>query len=102
MESQYYVAQSVTDTIVYGDQLREGMRVLIEDHMVRGSDKEPDNPYAVARVDECNQWCEVTGLRFRRGLATFIGKYDDGTQRVRQYASSYAWIVKLDSIPVSE
>lgn len=97
-----YVAHSNTDTILYGDELENGMRVLIEDTLFRG---DPANAGSVTnsqeRVNETAAWCTVTKFKFG-GVIRFVGLYDDGTMRVRQYARSIAWIVKLDSIPESE
>lgn len=99
MESQFYVANSATDTILFGRQLENGMRVLIEDSLLRGPDRDTDNPYDIARRDENNQWCEVTNLQGNFNTTMFVGKYDDGTLRIRRFSPSWAWIVKLDSIP---
>lgn len=98
-DSKYYTANAATDTILYGDQLREGMEVLIEDTMLREYDTDSDSPYVEARRNACNYWCQVTGLRYQSGVLTFIGLYDDDTMRVRRYATSYAWIVKDTTIP---
>lgn len=100
MEDKFYVANMATDTILYGDQLREGMRVLIEDSFFKELlDADSDSPYIEARRNACNQWCEVSALRNEGDIVTFVGLYDDDTMRVRRYATSYAWIVKDNTIP---
>lgn len=100
MEDKFYVANAATDTILYGDQLREGMRVLIEDPLFKELlDDDSDSPYTIGRRSACNQWCEVSALRYKDGIVTFIGLYDDGTMRIRKYATDYAWIVKVDTLP---
>ena len=55
MESQFYVANSASECLIYGNQLENGMRVLIEDTHLRGPDQSNNNPYDKARQEECNQ-----------------------------------------------
>ena len=98
MESKHYVANVADETIVFGDSLANGMRVLIEDSLLRG-DESATNSYEVARAEETLNWCKVTKFKIRNGIATFVGVYDDGSLRVRTYATGHGWIVKENSIP---
>lgn len=91
-----YVADSTKgETILFGNELENGMRVLIEDKIFRGWESVPGES---ARIAECNEWCEVTRLSRKNDIVRFVGIYDDGTMRVRTYANELGWIVKLDSM----
>ncbi len=100
MDFQFYTANAVTDKIVFGDQLQNGMRVLVAESIMRGHSG--DDAYSVASRAERNCWCKVTELRQRNNVVTFVGVYDDGSMRVRTYNKDDGWIVKLDSIPAGE
>lgn len=80
-----YVAHESTDDIMKGKDLRDGMIVLIEDPVMR---------YSAG----AGEWCEVTRLEVIPTrdwpMVKFVGRYADGTMRVRSYAASYEWIVK--------
>lgn len=97
MENKFYTANSETESILYGDELEEGMVVMIEDWLLRG-EEESSSFYDQARAEENNQFCKVTRLR-KGNLVRFVGEYEDGTLRTRTFNSSYTWIVKKDSIP---
>lgn len=104
------------DLLPDGTYLREGMVVLIEGNIVSGNperlakmtEDDPGYSYEKARCDESNRWAKVTHLKLRSmydsndQLVTFIAVYADGTKRKRTYNESYAWFVKLDSIPEEE
>lgn len=97
-----------------GTQLQNNMIVLVEDHMLRVNLEEIDkNRYEEHRARESNRWCVVSELKIidrrmndftapQNPLVTFIATYADGVQRKRSYDSSYAWIVKRESIPNEE
>ena len=87
------------------------MIVLIENYLQRVNCVGA-NPYEELRAQESNAWCEVTGLQFgdtiaydENGISTkvgrrvdFIGLYSDGTKRHRIYDTTYAWLVKKESM----
>lgn len=95
---QHYVAQSEFEDILFGEDLRDGMIVLIEDSLMRADLGHLSSHYDRARAEECNRWCEVSRLRFvanpQSPMVRFVGQYPDGTMRVRTYGASHAWIVK--------
>ena len=105
--SKWYVMDPQFEDLVFGDDLREGMIVLLEDSMFRTDLAHIVSGYDQDRADECNRWCEVTQLRVisrtdehgrpSSPLIRFIGRYGDGTKRVRQFDASFAWVVKLGS-----
>ncbi len=94
-----------TDDLLFGNELTEGMVVLVEDHLFYEDplilNKKNPSEYAVSRLNEKQRWCRIE--RFANGterdLVSFVGVYADGTKRVRTYNKSYAWFVKKDSIP---
>lgn len=93
-------------TLLYGNELRAGMRVLTEPSILRRptleqlkSISDDDRRYDRRRWEESARWCEVTKLRRDGELVTFIGKYDDGELIKRTMNESYAWYVEIDSIP---
>lgn len=95
-----YAEHANTETIVFGDDLENGMRVLVESSFLRGNpEHDQSSVYDRARLDETAAWCTVTQVKHRERTVRFVGVYDDGTMRVRVYSKNYGWIVKLDSIP---
>lgn len=97
---KFYVANAEYEDIVFGQDLRDGMFVLLEDDLMRQHLDSIGGDYDRARADEMNRWCEVTRLRViprpecASPLVKFVGVYPDGTMRVRTYDASYGWIVK--------
>lgn len=82
-----YVANSETETILYGEQLRNGMKVLV----ARSSER---------NITYSSAWCTVSNVR-GAGTIDFVGLYEDGSLYPRSYGFTTPWIVKLDSIPAS-
>lgn len=87
--------------VITGDQLVNGMVVLIEDRNFR-QDPSITNPsvYDRAKANETSRWCVVTNLRPYGGggrIIAFDGVYADGTIRSRQYSTLIAWAVLKDS-----
>lgn len=107
----YDMDPQTEDLLPGGEDLREGMVVLIESSIVKENPNTAlregiGSEYAFARLKEANRWCEVTELRYSgydsadsSRLVTFIGVYADGTKRQRKYSTGYAWFVKKDSLP---
>jgi hypothetical protein len=97
---KFYVCQTEFEDIVFGDNLQDGMIVLIEDSLIRENLEHITGSSAQHRADEMNRWCEVTELKVTprydtpSPLIKFVGVYPDGTKRVRTFCASYGWIVK--------
>ena len=94
-----YLTDPDTEYLVWGDELQDGMVVVVEGELL--SRENPDNidrdPYTRGRVLESARWCRVTKLRRSGDLVRFIGVYSDGSQAARCYNTQYAWIVKRAS-----
>ncbi len=96
-----YLNDPETEDLIFGDQLVEGMVVLIEGTLSRAN---PDhyqttNPYDQHRIQETARWCRVITLRRERDIITFIGEYGDGTKLKRSYNYCFTWYVKKASMP---
>lgn len=92
------------EVLLRGEQLDDGMRVLIEDSLTRGGTyrgwSETDD-YQNQRLIEGARWCTVKDLRRSPDnleVISFIGHYDDGHEAKRSYHKSYMWYVKIGSI----
>lgn len=96
--SRFYEMDPQFEDVIFGADLRDGMVVLLEDHLLRGELDRMDEKYEMARVREANRWCTVTRLTRSGPLVRFIGLYGDDTKLVRSYHADYAWIVKKDSL----
>lgn len=99
--SRHYVMDPEHEDLLWsGADLRVGMVVLIEDELLRGDPGSSDD-YNKSRADEANRWCTVERIELSNSgqLVTFLATYGDGTKRKRAYAASYAWLVKLASMP---
>ena len=103
--SRFYEMDPTFDDLVAGPDLRDGMVVLIEDHLMRGdvdratgSSDQHAASYEMARVRENNRWCTVTRLTHRGELVHFVGEYADGTKAPRTYNEAYYWLVKRASM----
>ena len=101
----YEMDPEFDDLLPSGLYLRDGMVVLLEDHLLRGDEDRADSKWELARLREVNRWCEVSHVVVtpRHGdasgpLVEFIGTYPDGTKRKRAYAASYAWLVRKFSV----
>lgn len=94
MESRNYIANARIEEIVFGHELANGDRVLIEDKLFRG---DPDSSlnYYKDKAMITNRWCQVTRLQQKNGFIKFVGLYDNGDMVVREYADTIAWIAKL-------
>lgn len=98
-------ANLFTEMVLYGDQIKDGMIVLIADFMFRESEirvatieSAQEREYSVPRYDEHNRWCRVTNLREHNDQIHFVGVYGDGTMRTRSYNRCHMWVVKKSSI----
>lgn len=86
-----YRANVESDVILYGRQLQNGMRVLLEESDRRRS--------ALRNSKNTDRWCIVTQLVQTPFFTKFVGLYEDGTLGHREEMNTVPWIVKKDSIP---
>jgi hypothetical protein len=112
IEQYYEMVPETEDVMPSGEDLEEGMRVVVEDptsrknldelryHIERGT---AFSPALLATARMTNRWCEVTDVAIwdDEGYITFVGVYDDGVKRQRKHPIDTAWIVKKDSIDQS-
>jgi prevent-host-death family protein len=92
----YYKMTPGEDTILYSDELRDGMRVIHQPHLRQEDGPEEEQARA-------QQFCRVTKLRISGDAVNFVGVWDDGHQEMLgPLGRSVGWIVKLDSIPGAE
>lgn len=88
-----------TETIIYGSDLREGMRVRRDGYK---------SEYG-GRLTAAEEFCTVTRLErghfYGDGALTtlrFVALYDDGQQEVHSAnENTYHWVVKRSTLPVS-
>jgi hypothetical protein len=104
--SKYYEMDPKTEDLIDGRDIKDGMRILIADPIMRENtfwtDAEPDAHW-LDRAKELNRWCVVSRLEAsHRGVVSFFAVYDDDTKRKRTYNVSHAWLVKLNSIPKTD
>ncbi len=97
----YYMNDPETEDLIFGDMLKEGMVVLLEDTVLR-----PDPDYyqtssaqAQVRIQETARWGRIVDLRRTNDIVTFICEYSDGSKRRRSYNISFTWYVKKASMP---
>ena len=108
----YEMDPQFEDLLANGKDLKDGMIILLEDSMFRG-DPDSTSPYEQEKVREINRWCTVSQVNIQRRfdtdelgrviqeaspLVSFVATYGDGVKKKRSYDSSYAWIVKLESM----
>lgn len=97
------------DLIADGCDLKNGMRVLIADPFCREDVSHGFNTLILGldegklnRAKEKNRWCTVSQLSYSGDIVSFVAIYDDDTKRKRTYKCSWAWLVKLDSMPKTD
>jgi hypothetical protein len=89
-----YVMNPAEDYLLFGDDIADGMWVLIEDESLRGGFESSE--------DQCirgQRFARVTHLRREGEHIRFIAEYVDGFQRSRKVHTVLAWIVKRDTAP---
>jgi hypothetical protein len=97
---RYYKMNSVTEDLIYGDEIAEGMKVLVGEWRARYDESEPTLHNAGLLTH--NRWCTVTKLRIIDRMVYFIGEYADGQKVRRDSNSMTTWIVKKSSVPTRE
>lgn len=101
---QFAMADSEVEEVLYSKDLKDGMRVILE----QPSNRKNCTPYAIAGWDKgelydalrSNRWCTVTKIAYDElnRVYVFIGVYDDGTRITRRDTSYTTWVVKKESI----
>lgn len=101
------------ESVLFGQELRPGMVILIESFTMRDNrdvlDESSDQTKApifredayegsVDRFLETNRWCRIVRMddkaAARYEQIHFIAEYADGTQRARRYGQGHTWLVK--------
>lgn len=97
---KWYDFDSVHETILFTDQLRNGMRVLVSDGSMREDiPNVPPSEKLLARVNKFNRWCVVSNHSTSGERSRFVGIYDNDDKRAHDHLNNEGWFVKLDSIP---
>lgn len=96
-----YMNDPETEDLIFGDRLKSGMVVLLEDTLLRA---DPDrygtsDTHDQIRIQETARWCRIVDIRYSGNMVTMICEYNDGSKRLRSYNISFAWFVKLASMP---
>jgi hypothetical protein len=99
-----YRMNPAEDVILFRDDIREGMLVLIEDRAMRrsysGGEEEQLRKQRFRKVTRLRREPLAPEPGFAGGtLLTFIGEWVDGYQEIHRYNVSHGWLVKKDSIP---
>lgn len=102
---KFYEMNPLSEDLIKGHQLEDGMRVLIADPRFR-----PDLAYPIYFYTNMafregalrwNRWMTVTefdGDLAESGLVSFIGLYDDGTKKDFILSSLHGWFVKINGV----
>lgn len=97
-----YVMDPETEDILYGDQLKKNMVVLIWLNEYRQDPSKQNNWDAQERAEAAvmNRWCLITDeiRQLDNGKLSFIGMYADGSKSPRVHGPSASWYVKKDSM----
>lgn len=96
-----YRFNPMTEDLLYGDELMDGMVVLAGPASERYNEQMPEMYNAGLPVS--NRWCEVSKARQEDDRKIyFVGLYADGQKVVRNTDLTAGWYVKKDSIPVKD
>lgn len=101
--SGYYTMNPDLDDLLFdGNELREGMEVLIEDANERMGIHEHimEQSYHMALMR--NRWCTVTNLVLEKEYVSFIGAYSDGMKIKWRMPIHLAWLVRKTSIKAED
>lgn len=100
VERFYVMNPETEDVLPTGEQLRNGMIVLIESAESKAGLEYAIEPVKLANARKTNRWCEVSELRiWPNSQITFIGIYADGVKCQRTAPVRDAWLVTIDSVP---
>jgi hypothetical protein len=97
---KFYTMDPKTEDLLFsGRDLANGMVILVADSDSRQNLKRLDADWELDRAFENNRWAKVTNLQVLGNSLSFVAVYEDGSKRIRSCSVSYAWFVKLDSVP---
>ncbi len=104
VDRYYEMDPETEDVLDNGTLIVDGMKVLVEDPTYRVDIEKHLSTAEVVRARMRNRWATVEGSKVfvdagEKPLLTFVGVYEDGVKRKWSIPTSYAWIVKTDSIP---
>lgn len=103
--AQDYEANPETELLApNGADLLDGMTVLLGDKSARWNLETMDksNPEIVADAHLTNRWCTISDVKVEKGRVSFLGRYGDGTRKVRTYPTTVMWLVKSDFLKGTE
>ncbi len=101
-----YLHDPATEVVLSGDQLREGMIVLLEYPFFRANPDERharyQRPVPHEERNEKARWCLIQRIeQIQDDVVTFSALYEDGSTAVRRYSVTMKWYVMVDSLPSS-
>lgn len=101
-----YLYDPMHEDIRYGDELSEGMVVLLADDEGREAidkmllDSSILGRDARLKAITNNRWCRVYNIRLLDDGIVFLGLYSDGRKIARASTNLMTWVVRLDSVPL--
>ena len=90
-----YRMNPAEDTLLFGDELEEGMWVLTDDPTMRrpyGNDE--DSQLRRQRFRRVTHLRHVPGGGSAPDKVVFVGEWVDGYKEVHSYAVTFGWIIK--------
>lgn len=90
-----YKMDPETETLLYADELENGMMVLVEDGRSVDTTRAYNNSNQMLNR---SRWATVHRLRAEESGMYFIAVYSDGDMCIRQSKATSGWFVKKDSI----
>jgi hypothetical protein len=97
---RHYTMDPTTEDLIFGKNLKNGMKVLIQDNSYRRV--LPSSDFIPHLHDEAilkfNRWCIVSEITPVESHYAFIGVYEDGSKFISHSDSVTGWLVKKDSI----
>lgn len=94
----HFVGSNEEHEVLYADQLKNGMVVLlVEDTRYLHYVSSP-SPYDITKQMTQDRWCEVSRVREDDDIVRFMGVYADGPVIIRESQKFRGWWVMKDSI----
>jgi len=95
----YEMDPETEDLLPSGKHLANGMVVLLAEPDRRHSISGETQDWILDRLRGDNRWCRVSHLTIKGSTTvSFVGTYNDGTKRLREFSIDAPWLVKLDSV----
>lgn len=101
---RYYSMNPLTEMLVGGGDLEEGMTVLLAAAVNRWnvSDMTLADKKMIPYALTANRWCKVKDPVVKDGMISFTGLYRDGEERIRRLNICHHWLVKRSSLSPGE